>query len=526
MTPRRQDLGYTFLTESRVFVSPLPILRGDQHGQAIVEGLILHELGHHLYHSGEEAALLWARAQREGLGPLLNLIADEHLERNLRALDAEYGDRLKRLGAHAFWHAPREVRVQHLLDVLLGGAFEALTAVALGVSHDPTAVEIESGPLLRALAQGAGSFARFVRALRLGQGNRWNDPLIERALAHFDGGFRRLDMQGLYDVASAVAELFGGRQAVAALFGGHESIPWSEAEGQRHGEAISDDEVQREVDRILDPRQTRGAPESGPKNRFALNVNPKVEFDRIEQVERLPFDPGKHQPVAASVRRHSMRLRDFLHRLGRALVPRRARLRGRAFDRTRVRAVVTRRDPRMLVARETELANDLFVGTVIDCSSSMDAFDNIEKAKRFGVLVAEAVRDLPGVEARFFGFTDRVIYDAGDGGRCAVTSMEAGGGNNDAAALYHAARAASVSPRRTRVLVMISDGLPTECSTAALRALVVDLGRKGFICAQVAVHPLEEVCFPNYVLLDEKSMDASVARFGDLIMKLVTRGRA
>src|SRR5262249_36251864 len=36
MTPKRQDLGHTFLTESRVFVSPLPILRGDQHGQAIV----------------------------------------------------------------------------------------------------------------------------------------------------------------------------------------------------------------------------------------------------------------------------------------------------------------------------------------------------------------------------------------------------------------------------------------------------------------------------------------------------------
>jgi nitric oxide reductase activation protein len=255
-----------------------------------------------------------------------------------------------------------------------------------------------------------------------------------------------------------------------------------------------------------------------------LNVNPSEAFDRIEQVQRLPYDAARHRPVAISVRRHAMRLRDFLHRLGRALVPRRARLRGRAFDRTRVRAVVTRRDPRMLVAREIEVANDIFVGTIIDCSSSMQAYDNIEKAKRFGVLVAEAVRDLPGVEARFFGFTERVIFDAGDGGRCAVTSLESQGGNNDAAALYHAARVASGSARRTRVLVMISDGLPTECSVSALRALVGSLGRRGFICAQVAVHPLEEVCFPNYVVLDEKEMDLSVARFGELIMKLVARG--
>jgi hypothetical protein len=526
MTPERQELGYTFLNESRIFVSPLPLLRGDQNGPAIVEGLILHELGHHRYHRGEAAAGIWRRAEKDGLGPLLNLVADEHLERNLRAMDAEHGDRLKQLSAHAFLHASREVGVQSLLDALLGGACEALTDVALGVAHRVDAVEIESGSLLRVLAWREGSFARFVRALRLGQGNRWNDPLVEKALAHFGAGFRRLDMAGLFAVTQAVAELFGGRHAVAALFGGHESIPWSALESDQHGENISDDEVQREVERILDPRQANSGPASGRPDRFALNVNPKEEFDRIDHVERLPHDPVKHRAVALHVRRHSMRLRDFFDRLGRSLVPHRGRLRGRALDRTRVRAVVTRRDPRMLVARETAVANDVSVATVIDCSGSMNAFDNLEKAKRFGVLVAEAVRDLSGVDARFFGFTDTVIFDAGDGDRCAVTSMEVQGGNNDAAALFHAARVAAASPRRTRVLVMISDGLPTECSTSALRALVTNLGRKGFVCAQVAVHPLEEVCFPNYVVLDEKNMDQSVARFGELIMKLVTRGKA
>jgi len=526
MTAKRQDLGYTFLTESRVFVSPLPILRGDHYAQAVVEGLILHEFGHHLYHTGEEAQQIWTRAQKEGIGPLLNLIADEHLERNLRALDAAHGDRLKRLGAHAFLHSPREVNIQQLLDATLGAAFEVLTSVTLGVAYEPSSVEIGSGTLLHVLGNREGSFARFIRALRVGQGNRWNDPVVEKALAHFGSGFRRLDMSGLYEIAVAIARLFGGSSAVANMFGGHESIPWSELEGQRHGDNISDEEVQREVDRILDPRQLREGARDGKNDRFSLNVNPKEDFDRIEQVERLPYDPARHRPVATSVRRHSMRLRDFLDRLGRALVPRRGRLRGRAFDRTRTRAVVTRRDPRMLVARETETANDVFVGTLIDCSSSMSAFDNIDKAKMFGVLVAEAVRDLPGVEARFFGFTHRTIFDAGDGGRCAVTSMKADGGNNDAAALYHAARVASASPRRTRVLVMISDGLPTECSTAALRALVKNLGRRGYICAQVAVHPLEEICFPNYVLLDNKNLDQSVARFGELIMKLVSRGQA
>ena len=526
MTPKRQDLGYTFLNESRIFVSPLPMLRDEQDGQSVVEGLILHEIGHHMYHSGEAAAVLWRRANQEGIGDLLNLVADEHLERNLRAIDAEYGDRLKRLSANAFLHASREESVEELLTILMGGACNALTGLQLGVAYDPAAVEISSGALLRALDWQEGSFTRFLRALRLGQGNRWNDPLVAKALALFDGGFRRLDMAGVYDIAVKVADIFGGKQAVAALFGGHESIPWSGLESQRHGDNITDEEVQREVERILDPRRADAGARPGRPDRFQLNVNPKEEFDRIDRIERLPYDAAKHRPVALSVRRHALRLRDFLDRLGRALRPRRGRLRGRAVDRTRVRSVVTRRDPRMLVARETEVANDIFVGTVIDCSGSMTAFDHIEKAKRFGVLVAEAVRELPGVEARFFGFTDTTIFDAGDGGRCAVTSMAASGGNNDAAALYHAARVGAASARRTRLLVMISDGLPTECSTSALRALVTNLGRKGFICAQVAVHPLEEVCFPNYVVLNEKNMEQSVARFGELIMKLVKRGQA
>ncbi|HEY1549053.1 MAG TPA: hypothetical protein VGG28_14615, partial [Kofleriaceae bacterium] len=96
-------------------------------------------------------------------------------------------------------------------------------------------------------------------------------------------------------------------------------------------------------------------------------------------------------------------------------------------------------------------------------------------------------------------------------------------GNNDAAALFHAANVALASPRRARVLVMISDGLPTECSVAALRGLVTQLSRrKGIVCAQVAVRPLAEVCFPHYVVLDG-DLEPAVARFGRVIGDLVSR---
>src|SRR5262249_39993480 len=148
--------------------------------------------------------------------------------------------------------------------------------------------------------------------------------------------------------------------------------------------------------------------------------------------------------------------------------------------------------------------------------------DNIEKAKLFGTLLAESARGLPGVDVRLWGFTDRTIYDCGNALRPAVHDLEPEDGNNDAAALWHAALAARASRRRGKMLVMISDGSPTGCSVAALTALVRRLStRMKILCAQVAVRPLEDVWFPHYVLLEEDQVDACVRKFGLVMIKLV-----
>jgi len=71
---------------------------------------------------------------------------------------------------------------------------------------------------------------------------------------------------------------------------------------------------------------------------------------------------------------------------------------------------------------------------------------------------------------------------------------------------------------------MISDGLPTECSTAALRSLVQRLSRSdGLVCAQVAVRPLEEKCFEHYIELTESDATTAVRRFGGIVAGLVCK---
>ncbi|HUJ62801.1 MAG TPA: vWA domain-containing protein, partial [Kofleriaceae bacterium] len=525
LTGSERDLGHTQLAGSRIHVSALPMLRGEPHGRDVVEGLVLHELGHHLYHRGTRNEAIWQRAHGEGIGHLLNLLADEHLERNLRAIDPGYGDRLKRLDAYAFQHAPQEMAIANLLRCLRGGAARALIATPLEVAYDPASVRLRRGGVLAELDRAGHPVARFARALRMGLGNRSGDPLIERALARCRD-LRGLDMPGLYALTRELADLFGGAIELCRVFGGPEGLEFGERDRDVHGAKIDDDVLQREVERILDPRRARSGARSGPP-RLQINVSPDEAFDRISTIERVRGDRHAHRELAAEVARHAARLRGHLDDLGLRLEPARARVQGRALDRTRLRALVTRRDPRILVARTIERRTNLFLGVVVDCSSSMSAGDNIARARRFAITIAEAARPLRGVHARFFGFTDSLIYDAGDALDCEVTALHAGGGNNDAAALYHAANVALAAPPRAKLLVMISDGLPTECSVAALRALVVRLGRRhNIVCAQVAVRPLEEVCFPHYIVLDDRELDVAIARFGRMVAELARRSLA
>jgi hypothetical protein len=526
LTSAEREFGHTRLDGNRIYVSPLPMLRGDPHGRDIVEGLVLHELGHHVYHRGEAAAALWKRAQAEGLHHLLNLVADEHLERNLRAIEPAFGDRLKRLGAYAFQHAAQEIQVPVLLACLLGSAARALTATPLDVAFDANSVRLRRGAVLAELDRAGHPLARFARALRMGLGNRAGDPKLAAAL-ELCKNIRSLDMPGLYALTVELAKMFGGAVEIAKVFGGPEGLEFGERDDDVFGAGVEDDILQREVERILHPAESGGHGKVGPRDRLQINVNPVEAFTRIDHVERVRGDRDKHAELAAAVDRHAARLRAYLDELGLKWLPVRARTQGRALDRSRLVPLVTRGDPRILVARQPIRRTDLFLGTIVDCSGSMAAGDNIDRARRFAILVAEAVRPLDGVEARFFGFTDSTIFDAGDARDCHVTALESDGGNNDAAALWHVANVALASPQRAKVLVMISDGLPTECSVPALRGLVTKLTkRKGIVCAQVALRKLEEVCFPHHVVLDDHELDVAVARFGRMIGDLARRSLA
>ncbi|MEO1528312.1 MAG: VWA domain-containing protein [Planctomycetota bacterium] len=512
--------GYTRVTEDRLFINPMPLLNGTPDAEDIVEGLILHEYGHHLYHRGPEQEAVWRKAEARGMGRLLNLVADEHLERNLRARNETYGNQLKRLGSYAFNRGAKEMHVDAVLRLLGRDALPILMEHPPGVARDTECLRVKGGTLLRDLEGRARSFSRFFRALRLGLGNRHNDPKVGQALALFDKGFRKLGMSGLLVICERLVEIFGSDACMSHLTG-DDLVADPDGDLLAKSGGLSDDELQDEIRRITEaPKSDRGV--SGGVR--VINVGDDLDFDPITWVEKLPFNPTDYEELSHEVASPAGQFREFLTDLGLCHVRIPRRTRGRQVDPSALRQLILRGDPRVLVAREPQHHNDLFLSVVIDCSGSMHYGGNMRKAQMFAAMMAEACRNLQGVDLRLFGFTDTEIFDAGDAARPAVAALKAGGGNNDAAALLHAASVASRSQRNAKVVVMISDGLPTECTTHALRGLVERLQRRrDLVCAQVAVQPLHEVCFPDYVELTESNTLVSARRFGSIVARLVKR---
>ncbi len=537
------SLGFTTPGTQEIHVNPLPLLRGGRDGADAVRGLIVHELGHQKYDADEEMTTAWRQAVSEGLRDLFNLVLDERLERRLRAADAGDGDLLKVLAAWAFQHAQREVPACELVEALGLRACAVLASAPLGVARQRGFVRVEQGRLLLSLGRAGDSYGRFLRALRMGLGNRQGDPKVSEALALFGRGFREAGPKRLLEIARELRRIFAPPPELARLLDLHAATSESTGDLLREREGMTDADLEAEVRAILEGgggsrereaaagrRKGRASSPVSPRERESerlknarfVNLEKALDFDRITNVQRLKRDEEQHHAYAIRVARWSRYLRERLRELGLAFVPDRRRLTGRRLDRSQLLPLVVRGEPRILVSRRRVVKTDLFLGVLVDCSGSMELNESLEKAKLFGTMIAEAARGLDGVDVRLFGFTDSVIFDAGTSESCAVHRLESGGGNNDAAALWHAATVALASARSARLLVMISDGSPTECTVEALRALVARLTRKmGISCAQVAVRPVDHVCFPRYVELEEDDLGKAVPRFCSILERLV-----
>jgi uncharacterized protein with von Willebrand factor type A (vWA) domain len=175
------------------------------------------------------------------------------------------------------------------------------------------------------------------------------------------------------------------------------------------------------------------------------------------------------------------------------------------------------------MGHETKPDPGAYIGILIDNSGSM-AGENSEKAKAFGMLIAEAAKGIREIEGHVNAFDDDTFIRLGDFRSHAIASLQARGGNNDAGGLARAAELALASRKRHRIIIMINDDSPTESTAESVGALVSELTRRhGLVLAQVAVDELQTGSFPHFVDYSELEFDAAIGEFGNLLRRLLRR---
>ena len=536
-------------------ISPAPVMNSHPHGADIMRGLVLHEIGHHLADFGARGhKTTRGIARSEGIGDIYDILCDERLERRLRSRRPQWGRYFDRLASYAFAQNDHEVPLDEYAAVLQWSPHEVLTAIQSGIlpgrlvplrqtdgQHKVTLRDID----LLGLPGVVPPLAAFLTCLRCGvHPQRYPDARVAAAVAVVPRNLKDLSHAALLQTARKIAAFLGRsdqqRNDMEQLRQRMRTFP----NALRGLEAMLDrlertnrlpDSLRRERSDSPRPRRrhskhpraaARGPhPTSSPSGHGGPNLNPEVDFPPLVKEETIPYDPVRHAQLVNAIRLHIHRLRAYLAQLGKRTVEEFSSRRGTRLDVLQARKISSTPSPNLLVFAREEVQPDAYIGMVIDRSGSMRG-ERLERAKAFGALVAESAKGVRGIEGHINAFDGDTLYWLGDFQRTAIASLTANGGNNDAGALARAAELALRSRKRNKVLLMVSDAVPAECTFVSLKNLVTRLTRDhGILCAQVTVAAIEEIAFPHYVDLSQYSFDEAVTRFGKLLMKLTVPWR-
>lgn len=168
----------------------------------------------------------------------------------------------------------------------------------------------------------------------------------------------------------------------------------------------------------------------------------------------------------------------------------------------------------------------------LDCSGSMASptlslgpGEKFRLGKLFALVLEQAVINLPGVSAHFWGFTSESIFDCGVPGERKISGLKCGGGNNDAAMLWKMGQSARESGKDVKILLMLSDGQPSECSWLSLRNLVLKFEQEGMIPWNFALDVINTPAFERFFTdLVGQSKDEAVMTMGQILASIAQSG--
>ena len=549
----RQGLGRTRRGKRsstvQIEVTDTPLTTGHPHGEEVMKGLALHEIGHHLCDFRARGfRTADGIAKSEGLDGVFDILLDERLERVLRSRRGEWRVYFDRLASYAFAQEDGRIGLAEygaLADLPKDEIRERIVRGELpgqlveGTDGSDDTVVLRRGEMLGIPGLVPAEMA-FLMCLRCGFDPRLSDdPRVVEAVAAVPGNLKDLPHKELLVVARRIGAILEigpqsrrqmerfrkrlkkNRRCLRGLQAACDRLAETGQVARRPCPGAPD----IRVNRTAPPTDARKAPPKKPGGGRSLNLGEERGYPPLEDDITLHRNPAEHARLVEKTRRHVRQLRRYFEQLGRRTVEEYASRRGRRLDLAQVRGSIFRHNPNFLVHRREIVAPSAYVGILIDRSGSMQG-EKMERAKRFATLVAESLRDLRGIDGHVSAFDDDTFYWLGGFRDNAVSALEAGGGNNDAGGLHRAASLALASGKRNRMLVMISDGQPAECTFESLKHLVERLTRQyDIVCAQVAVDTIDHVAFPHFVDLSRRGPDEAASLFGKMLVRLTRHWR-
>lgn len=252
-----------------------------------------------------------------------------------------------------------------------------------------------------------------------------------------------------------------------------------------------------------------------------------LDFHQIHNVVPVEADDNIINALLPEVRPLSQVLRPHFAKCGASYIDKEFQSDG--FDLVEELEYAMLGELNLFVDDSPQQRASVHIELALDCSSSMSSStrslgpgEKFKLGQLFAALIEETVIGQHGISAHFWGFTDNTIYDCGVPGQRLVSGLKPSGGNNDAAMLYHMAHSAMQSNKDVKILLMVSDGQPSECTWGTLHNLVRRLRSDGFIPVQIAVDAIREPAFEEFsVSLVGQSMSEAINSMAGVLARLI-----
>jgi hypothetical protein len=249
-------------------------------------------------------------------------------------------------------------------------------------------------------------------------------------------------------------------------------------------------------------------------------------FVQIDDVVPVEPDQGTIDELLPQTFVLAAQLRKYLAECGSALVDREDQPDGHDLIDEAELALIG--ESNIFIEDERYPKASVHLEVALDCSSSMNsatlslgAGEKFRLGKLFAMVLEQAVINLPNVSAHFWGFTSDKIYDCGVAGERRVSGLVCNGGNNDAAMLWKMGQSAKESGKDVKILLMLSDGQPSECSWLALRNLVVKFEQEGMIPWNFALDVIRTPAFERFFTdLVGQTQDEAVMTMGQILASI------